>query len=147
MELNYILIPIFYIALGFAEGVRELAFYWVNKATGMGFPHQDKWRKRANAFIAIVICGLVWIFTGDVLLAMLYLPIRWVLLDGVLNKGRNKPFFYVGVVANTDLFLNKVAAWFKVHPTRAAGVIKSAMLTLNIAAIVFFRTNGFNLIQ
>jgi hypothetical protein len=59
----------------------------------------------------------------------------WVFFDGFLNiTVLNKPFFFVGTTAATDIRLTKIAKFLRLSPSNLAAILK---IILIITSIIF----------
>ena len=60
----------------------------------------------------------------------------WLLFAGIVHKvGLNKPFFFVGTTAKTDILLRKI---FPKTPELGSAILKSTVFFLSLLLLIFF---------
>lgn len=79
-------------------------------------------------FVMLILCGLK--------LTLVNVIFYWIIFDGFLNISvLNKPFFYVGTTAKTDIRLHQLAAFLKTTPSNLAAALKIILLIFSIISL------------
>lgn len=93
---------------------------------------EDKWHF-FGAAIFCYIAATAWIIWGLVFVPFV-LSAFWSIYAGIVHKvGLNKPFFFVGTTAKTDILIRKV---FKKNPERGSAIFKILALVLSLFLIL-----------
>ena len=95
---------------------------------------EDKWHI-VGAIIFLYISATAWYFWG-----LSYVPFAlscfWSLFAGIVHRvGLNKPFFFVGTTAKTDILLRKL---FPKNPETGSAILKCSVLILSLIILFFF---------
>ena len=93
---------------------------------------QNKWHF-VGASIFLYLGATAWYVWG-----IQYIPFTlasfWMIFGGIVHRiGLNKPFFYVGTTAKTDILLRKV---FSKDPELGSEILKTIAMVLSIALII-----------
>lgn len=96
---------------------------------------EKKWHT-VGAALFLFISASAWYFFGWQYI-LLGLSAFWSLFGGIVHKvGLNKPFFFVGTTAKTDLMIRKV---FPKKPELGSAIAKIGVLALSVLLIIIFK--------
>lgn len=93
-----------------------------------------KWHAIGAAIFCYIACTAWWIWS------IKYVPFVlssfWLIFGGIVHiVGLNKPFFFVGTTAKTDILIRKV---FPNNPENGSTIVKILAFVISVCVVFFF---------